>query len=103
VMKLLGAVLGFELGGENDDEIKMETDAGPSAKKEPTASTTSSKPSTSSSTSFKPKTTSNDQSNKLTPEQKQVRGRSEMAPPKKRPFLTPHRHLAPLFDQNFFS
>jgi hypothetical protein len=47
-MKLLGCVLGFELGGDNDMDSKMDTDNGASATKKET--NTSSKPTTTNTT-----------------------------------------------------
>jgi hypothetical protein len=67
-MKLLGVVLGFELGDENDLDSKMETETGASStKKETSTPTASSKPTTTNTTT---KTT--EQNKNLTPEQNQV-------------------------------
>lgn len=69
-MKLLGCVLGFELGDESDLSSKMETDSkASSAKKEPTTTTTTSKPTTNPNTSTAKPT---EQNKNLTPEQNQV-------------------------------
>src|SRR5690349_15777218 len=57
-MKLLGAVLGFELGNENDLDSKMETDIPPQKKE-----TNTSKPTTTT------KTTTNEQKKNTTSEQ----------------------------------
>lgn len=46
VMKLLGVVLGFEVGDENDLSAKMETESPASAAKKETSSPTTSKPTT---------------------------------------------------------
>jgi hypothetical protein len=63
-MKLLGTVLGFEVGDENDLNSKMETDTGASSTKKETPTT--SKPSTTT-------TKTTEQNKNLTPEQSQVR------------------------------
>jgi hypothetical protein len=62
-MKLLGIVLGFELGDENDLNSKMETDN--------TASSTKKETNTSSTSTSKP-TTTNESNKKLPTEQNQV-------------------------------
>jgi stress-induced-phosphoprotein 1 len=64
IMKLLGTVLGFEVGDENDLNSKMETDTGASSTKKETPTT--SKPSTTT-------TKTTEQNKNLTPEQSQVR------------------------------
>ncbi len=55
LMKLLGAVLGFELGNENDLNSKMETDSPPSSTKKETNTS-------------KPTTTTNEQNKNSKPE-----------------------------------
>jgi hypothetical protein len=62
-MKLIGTVLGIDIGTGNNDDIKMETDPKPSTKKKETNNSTSSKPTTT--------TTNNNKTNGQT-EQNQV-------------------------------
>ncbi len=53
LIKLIGTVLGIDIGTGNDDDIKMETDPKPSTKKKETNNSTSSKPTTTTTTNNK--------------------------------------------------
>ena len=53
-MKLLGVVLGFELGDENDLNSKMETESPASSAKKETDASTTSKPTTTTSSGKAP-------------------------------------------------
>jgi hypothetical protein len=67
-MKLLGTVLGFDIGTGNDDDIKMETDQKPTTTKKETDNSTSSKPTTTTTTNNK----TNEQNKNVPSEQNQV-------------------------------
>jgi stress-induced-phosphoprotein 1 len=90
IMKLLGCVLGFELGGENDDEMKMDTDSPLFAGKKDQTNT-SSKPTTAS--SAKP-TTTNESSKHPTTKQEQAEEEKEKGNEayKKKDFETALQH-----------
>jgi len=65
IMKLLGIVLGFEVGDENDLNSKMETDSGASSTKKETNTSSASTP--------KPATTTNEKNKNSTPQLTPVR------------------------------
>ncbi len=64
-MKLIGTVLGIDIGMANEDDIKMDTDTKPTTTKKETDTSASSKPTTTTTT-----TTNNNKTNQLSPVRK---------------------------------
>jgi hypothetical protein len=65
-MKLIGTVLGVDIGMANEDDIKMDTDTKPTTTKKETDTSPSSKPTTTTTTT----TTNNNKTNQLSPVRK---------------------------------
>jgi stress-induced-phosphoprotein 1 len=86
LMKLIGTVLGIDIGMANEDDIKMDTDTKPTTTKKETDTSASSKPTTTTTTT----TSTNNKTNQLSPAEEEKEKGNEAY--KKKDFQTALNH-----------